>query len=340
MGCGGCATVCPSGAMTYGYQRVADRGAQLKVLLQTYRGAGGRDGCVLFHDGAGRELIARLGRHGAGLPARVIPLESFHIASTGIDLLLGAFAFGACQVVVLSTGKEPPAYIDALRAQIGFAEQILEGLGFEGIHFRLIQATNERELEDAIWQTAPAEGIKPATFNLSNDKRGTLDFVFDHLSKHAPIRKDVVPLAAGAPFGRIGVNREACTLCMSCVGACPSGALVDSKEFPRLSFIERNCVQCGLCAETCPESAITLETRLLLTKDAKSPVVVNEAQPFHCVRCGKAFATRQMIDTMMGKLAGHSMFGETAALNRLRMCADCRVVDMVKEQRQISIFDA
>jgi ferredoxin len=339
MGCGGCATVCPSGAMTYGYQRVADRGARLKTLLQTYRGAGGRDPCILFHDAAGRELVARLGRSGIGLPARVIALEAAHIASIGIDLMLGAYAYGACQIVVLSTGKEPPAYLEALRTQMGFAEAILGGLGLAGCHFRLLQAANERELEAEIWGLAPAESSKPGTFNLSNDKRATLDFVFDHLVKHAPARTEVIPLAAGAPFGRIAVDREACTLCMSCVGACPTSALADSKEFPRLSFVERSCVQCGLCAATCPESAITLEPRLLLTKEAKAAVVLNEAEPFHCVRCGKPFATRQMIDNMVGKLAGHSMFGETAALNRLRMCGDCRVVDMVKEQKQVSIFD-
>ncbi|MCU0973752.1 MAG: 4Fe-4S binding protein, partial [Burkholderiales bacterium] len=115
MGCGGCATVCPSGAMTYGYQRMADRGAQLKTLLQTYSSAGGTDACILFHDAPGREPIAHLGRGGVGLPARVIPLEATHIASIGVDLLLGAFAHGACQVIVLATGKEPPAYLDALR---------------------------------------------------------------------------------------------------------------------------------------------------------------------------------------------------------------------------------
>lgn len=339
MGCGGCATVCPSGAMTYGYQRVADRGAQLKTLLRTYLGAGGRDACILFHDIAGREAIARLARSGPGLPARVIPLEAAHVASVGIDVMLGAFAYGACQVVVLASGKEPATYLEALRTQMGFAAAILAGLGFDGAHFHLIQAAHEREFEVAIWGLAPAEGVKPAAFNLSNDKRATLDFVFEHLWKHAPARTEAVPLAAGAPFGRIDVNREACTLCMSCVGACPVSALADSKEFPRLSFIERNCVQCGLCAATCPESAITLAPRLLLAKEAKAAVVLNEAEPFHCVRCGKPFATRQMIDNMLGKLAGHSMFGESTALNRLRMCGDCRVVDMVKEQKQVSIFD-
>ena len=181
MGCGGCATVCPSGAMTYGYQRVADRGAQLKTLLKTYRGAGGRDACILFHDAAGRELIARLGRSGVGLPARVIPLETAHIASIGIDLALGAFALGACQIAILSTGKEPPTYLDALRTQMGFAESILGGLALAGTHFHLLRAADERELDGVIWGLAPADGVQPATFNLSNDKRATLDFVFDHL---------------------------------------------------------------------------------------------------------------------------------------------------------------
>jgi ferredoxin len=37
MGCGACATVCPSGAMSYQYPLVADRGTQLKTLLNAYR---------------------------------------------------------------------------------------------------------------------------------------------------------------------------------------------------------------------------------------------------------------------------------------------------------------
>jgi ferredoxin len=269
----------------------------------------------------------------------VIPLEAAHIASVGIDTLLGAYAYGACQVVVLATGRVPGTYVEALRTQMGFAESILAALGFSGDHFQLVEATDPGALGSALWDLAPAAGVPPAAFNLSNDKRATLDFVFDHLAKHAPSPSEAIPLAPGAPFGRIAVNRESCTLCMSCVGACPTSALTDSEEFPRLTFIERNCVQCGLCASTCPESAIELEARLLLTKEAKAARVLNEAEPFHCVRCGKAFATRQMIDNMTAKLAGHSMFGEAAAIDRLRMCGDCRVVDMVKEQKQVSIFD-
>jgi len=96
-------------------------------------------------------------------------------------------------------------------------------------------------------------------------------------------------------------------------------------------------VQCGLCENTCPEDAITLVPRLLLTAKAKQEVVLNEAEPFNCVRCGKPFGTRQMVDNMLGKLASHSMFAGDGALKRLQMCADCRVVDMMENKEEISI---
>src|SRR6185369_18073720 len=97
--------------------------------------------------------------------------------------------------------------------------------------------------------------------NHSPEKRTTLDFALDHLARHEP---KTIPLPAGAPFGALAVNKQTCTLCKACIGACPESALIDSTETPALRFIERNCVQCGLCANTCPEKAITLIPRLLI----------------------------------------------------------------------------
>src|SRR5207248_6969114 len=278
-GCGGCATVCPSGAMTYAYPPVPDLGLRLKSLLNTYRDAGGKDACIVFHDAEdGRKAVLAHGRH-AGLPARVIPFECFHVASVGIDLVLGAIAYGASQVRLLVTEKVADGYVAALERQLGYAQMILSALGYAGAHVGLV-----REVKglDAI---APAATVaKPALFNLSPEKRTTLDFVIDHLAKHAPTPKEEIPLAAGAPFGAITVNKESCTLCKACIGACPEAALLDSPDAPRLRFIERNCVQCGLCASTCPEDAIRLVPRLALGAQAKEPVTLNEADPFNCVR--------------------------------------------------------
>ena len=89
-----------------------------------------------------------------------------------------------------------------------------------------------------------------------------------------------IALPAGAPFGTVEVAKDTCTLCLSCVHACPAGALLDNPEQPQLRFIEKNCVQCGLCESTCPEDAIALKPRLLLTQERKEARVLNEMPPY------------------------------------------------------------
>src|SRR5262245_2354923 len=329
-GCGGCATVCPSGAMTYGYPKVPELGARLKFGLSPYRAPGRKDACILFHDGTdGRNALLSYGRKGKGLPGRVIPIECFHVASIGMDLMLGALAYGASQVCILSTEKTADAYVEASKRQMGYAQTIVNALGYQGRHFAVI------ENPAALWELQPAAGVgKAATFNLSAEKRTTLDFALDHLARGEP---KTIPLAAGAPFGALSVNKQTCTLCKACIGACPESALIDSAESPSLRFIERNCVQCGLCVNTCPENAIQLIPRLTLGAKAKEAVTLNEAEPFNCVRCGKPFGTRQMVENMLGKLGGHSMFA--GGTRRLQMCGDCRVVDMMENKGEANIFD-
>ena len=329
-GCGGCATVCPSGAMTYAYPKVPDLGLRLKTALAIYREAGGKDACILFHDAAdGRSALLSYGRKGKGLPARVIPMECFHVASVGMDLMLGAMAYGASQVMVLSTEKVADGYVAALKKQMSYAQTVVNALGYQGRHFSVLESVGD------LWGIEPAATVaKAATFNLSAEKRTTLDFAIDHLARK---EEKIIPLPAGAPFGAITVNKQTCTLCKACIGACPESALIDAADTPALRFIERNCVQCGLCVNTCPENAITLVPRLLIGKEAKEPVTLNEAEPFNCVRCGKPFGTRQMVENMLGKLGGHSMFA--GGTRRLQMCGDCRVVDMVENKAEATIFD-
>lgn len=344
-GCGGCSTVCPSGALRHAVPGLPDLGRRLKTLLDTYRAAGGAEACVVVHDVTrGRALVQGVGRQaakgGRGLPARVLPLEVFHVGSAGIDLLLGAICYGASQAVVVATGEEPQEYLAALREQMRFAQAILTGLGYEGRHFELLQAAEPAALEHALWALAPARGVaRPATFHLAAEKRTTLDCEIDHLARLAPAPADEIALPGGAPFGALAIDKAKCTLCKACIGACPEAALLDAPDRPSLRFIEHNCVQCGLCVNTCPEDAIRLVPRLLLGAQAKQPVTLNEAEPFHCVRCGKPFATRPTIDAMLARLATHSMFAGGAGLRRLQMCADCRVVDMMENTAEASILD-
>jgi ferredoxin len=338
MGCGACATVCPSGAMSYQYPRIADRGAQLKQLMSAYRHANGADACVVFHDTATRELLSAAASAGAGLPARALPLETWHVASIGLDLLLPAIAFGASQVAVLAAADADAEYVAALRSQMAIGESILAALGYSGTHFTVLQPADARELDAAFRALAPAAApAVPATFMLGNDKRTAIEFAVEHLARQAPNKVDEIALAPGAPFGEVLVDAGKCTMCMACVGSCPESALMDGVDQPLLKFLERNSVQCGLCEQTCPEGAIALSPRLLLTPQVREARVLNRTEPFHCVSCGKAFGTKQIVDSMVGRLAGHSMFAGQA-LRRLQMCGDCRVLDMMSSKDEMSVL--
>jgi len=350
VGCGACTTVCPTGALTYAYPRANEQGVRLKTLLSTYAAAGGRDAVILLHSQErGQALVEELGRAAQlkvaqGVPANVIPVALWHTASLGLDVWLSAIAFGASQIVVLATAEEAPQYLDALQAQMDVAQAILHGLGYTGTHLQLLRASGPTDLDtglQALTRTRQKTPAAPARFAVMAEKRGTLDLALDHLIAHAPLAASARPEALllpapASPFGSVTVDKDRCTLCLSCVSACPAGALQDNPQAPQLRFVEKNCVQCGLCVGTCPERAITLQPRLLLTEARQQPRVLHETQPYACVRCGKPFGTLLAIEAMLGRLAGHSMF-QGAALERLKMCGDCRVIDIFSADNETRI---
>ncbi|MGL6113317.1 MAG: 4Fe-4S dicluster domain-containing protein [Rubrivivax sp.] len=355
VGCGACTTVCPSGALAYAVPGTQDQGRRLRTLLATYRRAGGRDAALLIHsEGAGQRLIDDLGRAARtdaavqGVPARVMPMAVWHTASIGLDLWLMALAQGASQVWVLLTDEEAPEYRTALAEQMAVGQALMTSLGFGGMHLRTIDMRDARDLPalDLALRAAPAMAVSRATEAMAQaEKRSTLELALDHLMAVAPLAgrlPEVVALpAAGSPWGSLVVDAQKCTLCLSCVGACPSAALADNPELPQLRFIEKNCVQCGLCVKTCPEDALQLEPRLWLAdggKARKSLRVLNEAEPFHCIQCGKPFGTLRAIESVVAKIGQHPAFaGEQG--RRLRMCSDCRVVAMFSNPNETRITD-
>jgi len=369
-GCGACTTVCPSGALTYAWPRASDFGERLRTMLATYARAGGTRPALLLHsDEEGGTLVRELGQLAAvgaarGMPARVLPLPVHHVASVGMDLWLAAVAYGAVDVAVLATGCEAQQYLDALAEQMTIAQAIIDGLGYSRIKLHLLRVRDAVELDRELQRfvaTAPAghaatavgrasapataaagtaagTGILPgASFHVAAAKRETLDFAITHLARHAPTPQDCIALPPGAPFGAIEIDAAKCTLCMACVGACPESALSDNPSTPQLRFTESNCVQCGLCVHTCPEQVLSLQPRLALGANARQARVINEAQPYHCIKCQKPFGTLQMVENMVSKLAGHGAF--SGNLDRLRMCPDCRVIDMMQPDKEISIFE-
>lgn len=331
-GCGSCAAVCPTGATTYAVppmQSVYDR---LRTLFATYAAAGGPEMAgapvLLVHDPRhGDEMIGLIARHGRGLPARVLPFAVNEVTQLGLDFFATALAYGAARVRVL-TGPSNTGEVAGLAGQIGLAETAIAGLGYGSGRVSLIDAADPDAVAAELWGLPRDAGAAPGLFLPMGAKRTVTMLALRHLHKAAPEPVEVLPLPPGAPFGRVSVDVEGCTLCLSCVGACPTGALLDGQDKPMLSFSQDACVQCGLCQATCPEKVITLVPEIDFRDGARGAKLVKEEEPFCCVSCGKPFATRSSIEKIVATLAGkHWMFATPEAANRIRMCEDCRVTD-------------
>ena len=145
------------------------------------------------------------------MPANVIPVALWHTASTGVDLWLSAIAYGASQVVVLSTDEEAPQYLDGLQAQMDVAQAILRGLGYTGTHVQLLRANHPTALDAALQTLGQTRQKTPAVvarFAVAQEKRSTLEMALDHLTEQAPMpvaeRPAAIALpAVGSPLGTI-----------------------------------------------------------------------------------------------------------------------------------------
>jgi len=333
-GCGQCAAACPTGAAGYALPPADALMRQLRALLTVYREAGGGAPIVLFHDEEhGGALIDALARHGDGLPANVLPLAVNETTQIGLEAIAAAFAYGAAAVRVILRAK-PRHDIAGLRNTIALAEPILAGLGFAGERLAAIETDDPFALGDALRAIKPgAPAAKPASFQPAGGKRGMLRFALRELHRVAPAPVETIALPAGAPFGAVELNVEGCTLCLSCVSACPTGALSDDPERPMLRFAEDACVQCGLCKATCPEKVISLVPRLDFGTASAAPRILKQEEPFNCIRCGKPFGVKSTIERVAAKLEGrHWMYQNAPArLDVIKMCENCRVAAVTEE---------
>jgi len=334
-GCGQCAAACPTGAAAYALPPSDALLRKLRALLSAYREAGGKQPVIMFHDAEhGGELIDTLARHGDGLPANILPVEVNEVTQVGLEAVAAAVAYGASAVRFLIRAK-PRHDVAGLYKTIALAQPILAGLGFSGARVATIETDDPDALGDTLRAIAPLDGsAKPATFSAAGRKREVMRLALRELHAAAPAPVDIVPLPEGAPFGTVEVNVQGCTLCLSCVSACPTGALSDNPERPMLRFAEDACVQCGLCKATCPEKVISLKPQIDFRAATAMSRIVKQEEPAECIRCGKPFGVKSSVDRVVAKLEGkHWMYKDSKKrLDVIRMCEDCRVVAMAEQQ--------
>ncbi|MEM7711121.1 MAG: 4Fe-4S binding protein, partial [Pseudomonadota bacterium] len=307
-GCGACASACPSGAIAYDAPPTDDTFRRIETLARTFRAVGGTPS-LLIHDDHGREMIALSARHGAGLPPHTVPLHLPALAAFGHAEALAALGAGFARVDIL---PGPRTERSPLQSQIALANAIV---GYDAV--RLLDSADPDALEAELRTPLSVVDHDPI-LPLGTRRQVT------RVAATALRGPDTLDLPEGAPYGALLVDKDACTLCLSCVSLCPSGALLDNPDRPELRFTESACLQCGLCANICPEDAITLQPQLNLSPEALSPVILNEEEPALCVECGAPFGVASTIERIAAKLTDHPMFTDEKA-RMIRMCDGCRV---------------
>jgi ferredoxin len=327
-GCGSCTVACPSGAISYSLPTLDVSIDRLRQMLQQYQLESSQPAQLLIHDL--NQASEQLEAYNYPLADNVIPFSIEEIGALGQPFWFTAMAYGVSRIVIWDARSHNDHDWLELQASIDEANLILSVLGLGEARVQFVSSADIKQLKEILSETVTDTGIATARYAGVDDKRRMLTMALSHLHQQAAEPPQMLTLSDSAAFGEIEVDKQACTLCMSCVSVCPAGALVDGVDKPQLNFIEDLCVQCGMCERACPEKAIDLRPRYVFDRNAaRLKRLLHEEPVFHCISCQKPFATQKMIDTMMAKLADHPMF-QGPALNRLKMCEDCRVKAMFK----------
>lgn len=338
-GCGGCTMVCPADAIHMIHPSQEELMSILRSTLED-RSAGAAFPPTLVISDLETADGHKLSGMDEGNHGHRVNFEVEQIGHVGLEMLLAALAYGAGAVVVACGAQNPPNIKKAVQWQAQMGSAILRGLGMpeDKIQFAVIPPENNRSEKVTSETTDPDARpneplLPPATFSPRHDKRTLVRLATQHLYDQSGVRQPWIPLPTGSPFGAVAVDTAACTLCMACAVACPSGALSAKGDVPRLEFLESRCHQCLLCEEACPERAMRLLPRMLCDPDAvEAPAVLNEAEPVRCIECGVPFASQAMINRIQGKLTGHWMYAADRQLRRLQMCHTCRTRDALVSQ--------
>ncbi len=331
-GCGLCGAVCPSGATQTAYPPADQLFSSMGSLLNHYLQAGGKKPNLLLYDQVyGSEMIEMIARFGDGLPANLLPVSMHALGRAGHDIMIAAIALGYNQVfVLLNPAKETenaPLY-----EQLSLAKSMLAGVNADDDNrIVIIDDLDPYAVAEKLYTSLCTIKSKPSPFSPIGSPRSMTRLAMRGLANVNGSTNTIIELPPEAPYGRVEIDTQNCTVCLSCVSACPAGALQDNPDAPQLLFREDACLQCGICVATCPEKVITLRPQFNLADSAMAAELIVEDTPFSCTACGKPFGSSKSIERIIGKLSDHSMFQQGARTDMLKMCEDCRVEAMFNQ---------
>ena len=300
-GCGGCVSVCPSGAIDY---------------TPTNRDS-------LFE-------ISKLYRDTIPL---IIP-QKMELKDLEIDLKENILPFvidgekflheSSFLTLLQESGSSVIFYSDFLSKGTRDSISIINDIYEKCYNKKAIYiAMDKEELKVALEEVNFIEGSR-FTINQVNTKKRE---IFALRLQNIVGENDYGTVKTGehVHYGKIKVNQDNCTLCLSCVAACNVDALIANVSDNSLRINPSVCTSCGYCLVSCPEKdCISLEedtielnptwfTEQLLAKDTL----------FACVECGKEFATTKAVEKI-ANLMSPIFAGDPIKQRTLYCCEDCK----------------
>lgn len=301
-GCGGCVSVCPSGAIDYAP--------------------------------SSRETLFEMSKFFKGHIPLIIPSKNMNIKDLKVELKENVLPFSIegekflHEVSLLSLAQESGSqiifYSDFLskgtKDSISILNQIYQAkYGVDCI----ILAMNEKELIQALKDVQFVEGSR-YTFNQTNQKKREVFAVrLAHLVENEDL--GVVQTGEHVHYAKVNVKESNCTLCLSCVGACNVDALTANVDDNSLRINPSLCTSCGYCEVSCPElDCISLERDVIKLNPLwfKEEILAKD-ELFACVECGKDFATTKAVEKI-AKIMAPIFKADPIKERTLYCCETCK----------------
>ena len=292
VGCGTCATVCPTcsiearhpadGELLAAAHRALRAGSRAMSDTGADQGAGGESGgeaCGLAASGEGREVVFACHRALEQAPvacAAVGAIELACLSRMEESLAMRLFADGAQRIRLLHGACE------GCPRENGFAsvqlvgdtvDSLLETWGLNCEYdVRQVVSETKAAAGDAAESAARATGGVHAASALRKPAHVQADGTLPHF---VPLRRHALLDALadlGSParpdldtrlWGHVSIDMSACRSCKMCAVFCPTGALqkyVGEDGHGGVEHYPAECVHCGLCQDICPAQAITSST--------------------------------------------------------------------------------
>jgi MinD superfamily P-loop ATPase len=307
LGCGGCISVCPSGALDYAPSNKESINEMAKFM-------NGHMPLIIPSKMSLKNLNVKLKEN-------VLP---FYIDGE-------KFLHEATLLTILQeSGAQAIFYSDFISKGTGDAIKILNQVytlryGIEAI----IIAKNKEELSDALQKVQFIENSR-YTFNNPDLRKREL---FAVRLKYIVGDNDLGEVTCGEyiHYGVVKVNEANCTLCLSCVGACNVDAIIADAKENTIKINPSLCTTCGYCEVSCPESdCLSIESDVIKLNPSwfRNNKLATDTL-FACVECGKEFATSKAIEKIAAMMK--PFFKSDPVKERtLYCCEDCKPKIMMK----------